>query len=273
MLAQKNSGDVNASEGGHSANRRISYIILFILIGWRLGDAALIGLLFGSNAPDWILSVYSSATYALSVIVLWLNRNRLQELNIDANFIKIYILSGLLLIFLYLPVSYGVVVGIATALLLWSLITGKLSLGSPPAANFQIIMLMLLALIPALPAYVVIVVSARSVDLSAQAVFSALYYANLPIIVFEEFLFRGLLWKFLRDLRLSDATIVIVQALLFWAAHYQMLESDRTFSFWVTTPFVSLILGIIVLRTRSLTLSTLSHYLVNFLLEIAKTAL
>ncbi|NOT06500.1 MAG: CPBP family intramembrane metalloprotease [Anaerolineales bacterium] len=58
--------------------------------------------------------------------------------------------------------------------------------------------------------------------------------------------------------------IVILQAILFWISHVYAFN-NLTF-FWITTPMVSIFLGIIVWRSKSITPSTIAHLLINMLL-------
>ena len=67
---------------------------------------------------------------------------------------------------------------------------------------------------------------------------------------------------FLKDLGLSDSKAIFLQAFIFGAKHINYLFSSP-FSFWLAIPLLGLILGIIVFRTKSLTVSTFVHLLYN----------
>jgi membrane protease YdiL (CAAX protease family) len=105
------------------------------------------------------------------------------------------------------------------------------------------------------------------INIAYEQIINSLIGANLFGVIFEEFLFRGLLWGFLKDQDLPESRIVLFQAILFWLAHYHSLFDGRL-SFWVSIPFVSIILGILILRSKSLTISTGTHFLYNFLVSI-----
>ncbi len=72
---------------------------------------------------------------------------------------------------------------------------------------------------------------------------------------------------FLRDRGLAESRIVLFQAILFWLAHYHLLF-DGSLSFWASLPFVSVVLGLLILHSKSLAISTSTHFLYNFLVGI-----
>lgn len=86
----------------------------------------------------------------------------------------------------------------------------------------------------------------------------------IPFGIFEEVIFRGLLWKFLKKQNWSDFWIVIFQVILFWFAH-----GDRIFTypvdFWIIIPLGSILFSLIAWRSRSITPSSIAHILLNVL--------
>lgn len=86
---------------------------------------------------------------------------------------------------------------------------------------------------------------------------------RMPFILVEEVIFRGLLWLFLINLGWQELKIIILQAILFWISHvYHMFTFP--FLFWVIIPIISILFGIFVWKSRSLTPSTMAHILFNF---------
>lgn len=84
--------------------------------------------------------------------------------------------------------------------------------------------------------------------------------------VMEEPLFRGFLWGGFRQLGLKEIWICILQALLFWLGHIYYLNTG--INFWVVIPIGSLILGLIIMKTKSITYSMLTHSCMNALGDI-----
>lgn len=84
--------------------------------------------------------------------------------------------------------------------------------------------------------------------------------------VSEEPLFRGFLWGYLRRWGLSPAWTAVVQAGLFWVGHLYYM--DTGLNFWLCIPLASLLLGFVVVRTRSIAYSMALHTLLNSLLDM-----
>jgi len=93
--------------------------------------------------------------------------------------------------------------------------------------------------------------------------FVEILITQLAGIVFEEVLFRGALWAYVRDLGLSERATFYVQAVLFWVSHHETLLNNPYF-FWVALPIDAILLGLMTWRSKSLTPSTISHFLFNF---------
>lgn len=80
----------------------------------------------------------------------------------------------------------------------------------------------------------------------------------------EEPLFRGLLWGYLLDRGWSDRPIFLVQAILFWSAHFYR-AIDQPYEWWVLIPVASLLFGWVAWRSRSITGSMIAHAIGNAL--------
>jgi len=91
---------------------------------------------------------------------------------------------------------------------------------------------------------------------------------QLAGIVFEEVLFRGALWAYLRGLGLSEQATFYIQAILFWVSHHEFLALNDPYSFWVALPIAAILWGLMTLRSKSLTLSTIGHFLFNFITQL-----
>ncbi|MDR0499252.1 MAG: CPBP family intramembrane metalloprotease [Holophagales bacterium] len=76
----------------------------------------------------------------------------------------------------------------------------------------------------------------------------------------EELFFRGILWGECRRIKLSNLSILCIQAILFWGAHY--FYYDNPFN-WVRVMISGLIFGIVAWRTRSILASSILHAMFN----------
>ncbi len=85
--------------------------------------------------------------------------------------------------------------------------------------------------------------------------------------IYEEPLFRGFLWGYLRQRGWKDLPILLVQASLFWLSH----PSHAIYyplSFWIVCPLAGLLLGLIAWRARDIAPSMFAHGLIDGLGQI-----
>ena len=245
--------------GEFAFKEKISNAILIFLLLARLADQYL-PWMFGSNTPQW----YGGIVYILTAAIVWLNRHRLAALNIDRPFIAAFLLGGILYTF-YLIQSVGIFVGIAIGLVYWAYQTNQLvfknPVSYPKGTGFLILLTILLALAP-----IILFRPTLKIPLTLQifgTTFLDILIPQLAGIVFEEMLFRGALWAYVRSLGLSDQAAFSIQAILFWISHHATSLTNPYF-FWVALPVDAILLGLMTWRSKSLTPSTLSHFLFNF---------
>jgi membrane protease YdiL (CAAX protease family) len=79
---------------------------------------------------------------------------------------------------------------------------------------------------------------------------------------YEEPIFRGLLWGYLRLKGWKDAWILLLQAGLFWLGHSYYI-GKAPFSFWVLLPAAGLLFGLLAWRSRSIATSMAAHGVIN----------
>jgi membrane protease YdiL (CAAX protease family) len=172
------------------------------------------------------------------------------------------ILGGILYAF-YLTIDIGLLVAITAGFVYWAYRKNHFYLANsvryPPEIILLILMSVLLALLP-----VYIYDPSLKKSLSFQSVITAVFQAQLALIVFEELIFRGALWAFLRDLGLKEHIVFFLQAFLFWISHHNYGLRDNPYLFWIAIPLAAILLGFIVWRSKSLTPSTIAHFLFNF---------
>ena len=94
----------------------------------------------------------------------------------------------------------------------------------------------------------------------------------LPVIQFivaataEEPFFRGLLWGYLKRLGRPDWAILVVQALLFFAAHSYYAVPGQ-YAYWFSTLVAGFLFGLSAWKTRSILPSMIAHALSNGLMQ------
>ncbi len=88
---------------------------------------------------------------------------------------------------------------------------------------------------------------------------------------YEEPLFRGFLWGFLRQRGWKDLHILLAQAGLFWFSH-PVHAFLYPLSFWVICPLSGLLLGLVAWRARDIAPSMFAHGLIDGLGQILVVA-
>jgi hypothetical protein len=248
-----------------SYKKNITLLILCILLLLRFFVAYL------SNVwGEYRDFYYILVTFPLIFIVIWLNKDNPQSLYIDRPFIWIFMLLGALITSIFWQSYLGIISGIGTVLV-FVLLT-KQEFHFDKGTTKSVFVTTMIGLIPVI-LFRMIVHGSFSLN---QILMPNNYDLGWTItsrlwgVVYEEMLFRGLLWMALAGSNFKDKTILLVQAFLFWVAHIDRLPA---LSFWTTIPLSSLWLGLLVLRSKSLTPSTVTHFVYNFTAALIATTL
>lgn len=255
-----------------AVNEKISTVILLFLLLLRLVDQYLPVWIFRADIPNWYGYWYVGIAYILTVAIVGLNRHRLVALNIDRPFVIALMIGGFLYLF-YLPLDAGIPVVIAAGFVLWAYQQNHFVLRNTIEYSSGTIPLILISVMLALLPIILfnpVIKQPVSPQLIVASVAST-FQVQLALIAFEEVIFRGALWAYLRHFNLKEPTIFLTQAFLFWIAHsrFILIEHDA-YSFWVVGPLISLLLGFIVWRSKSLTASTIAHFLFNSTIGLMK---
>ena len=80
--------------------------------------------------------------------------------------------------------------------------------------------------------------------------------------VYEEPIFRGFLWGYLESKGLKEVRILLIQAGLFTLGHFYYFP-NTLYSFLFIVPVCSLILGILVKKTKTISSSIVAHGFIN----------
>lgn len=86
----------------------------------------------------------------------------------------------------------------------------------------------------------------------------------------EETLFSGLLWGVLRKTGWQDSRIWLSQAVLFWVAHYVYWRNPLS---WIIIFIQGLILGFLVMKSKSISTAMITHASLNTMGVISRIAL
>lgn len=247
-----------------------TYLILFILLFVRFPIADFIlyleqflkPFLFPINIDNLrslqnqSLQFFYHYSFILVLVVIIVNRNNLKELNIDQIFIFILLSGGLLHRWDPNRVFWLVVIDLLIISVAILHVRGFLKFGDlEPTLLHVTLMIIIIFFIGTL-----FIINSMNFTKIVWAV--QWYKDGISSTLVEEVMFRGLLWMFLKKLNFSELKIVVLQAILFWLSHIYY-ANDNPISFWVIVPISSIVLGIVVWRTRSITSSTIAHILFN----------
>jgi membrane protease YdiL (CAAX protease family) len=181
-------------------------------------------------------------------------------------------MSGGFLYVFYLTLDIGILVGITAVFVFWAYRNNHFVLKNrsknPSGTVLLISISVLLAVLP-----IFLFKPTIEKPLTFQSIIESVFEAQLALTVFEEVVFRGALWAYLRKLGLKDYAVFLTQAFLFWVAHSKYLLIEHSYSFWVAIPLASLLFGFMVWRSKSLTPSTIAHFLFNFTAVLIKKLL
>lgn len=206
---------------------------------------------------NWVGSSFRDWSFLFAVIIIFVNRENLKNLNVDSGFLPLFVISGIFYSRYYFWPSGWLVLlllGI-TFIYIWK---KGIRLGEPnPKADRMSYAILAIC-------FVVVLLVSHSLNIAKIGWAIKTFVTDLPIVLMEEFIFRGLLWLVLRNLNWRDPAILFVQAILFWFFHAHGMFSDPFF-FWVLAPIVSTSLGIIAWQARSIGPSTLAHIFINIL--------
>ncbi len=234
---------------------RISLLLLSGLLFLRLPFLTTAGLLFSN---DYLLRavaflIFIVCTYLLTAILIWWEREQLKEFWIDL---------ASAITFLCQMYCFPIGIGLFLAML-------KKRAKFPPVLN-GVWRWLLVGAILALVCN--IFTSSTGLEPSdSRSGEPATFMFLIPAIliqmtnaaVFEEPLFRGFLWGYLRRWRWPNILIWLFQAGLFTLGHAYYLKDEAFFPWLVRMMLPSLILGLIAWRAQSIFASMVTHGVFN----------
>jgi membrane protease YdiL (CAAX protease family) len=195
-------------------------------------------------------------SFILVLFVAIINRSNIKELNIDKIFMFIMLGGGLAHLrttsWDFKSALISVALIFMSILYLWGQYNFRDAQPNLSRTIFLVSIAFLLGIL-----FIIDFISFSKINLAFQWLI-----IDIPLVIVEEVVFRGMLWMFLKKLNFSEYKIVILQAIFFWISHVYF-ASEIPVSFWVITPIMSIILGVSVWSTRSITSSIFVHVLFN----------
>lgn len=249
--------------------QKITKILFALLLAIRFADGLYLMLFLNSQISDWFAYLHSLTIYSAIVAIVLLNKNRLRDMNIDQWFIALILVAGVFLLLFDLPPSIGIIILLLMVVMVWFLMNTQSDLAPFNTEAWKLFAYIFISIIPiSLLILYNVALAGIKINVDEQSILLIALRRDILGIVFEEILFRGALWMLLIDLKLSPRTTLLAQALLFWVSHYRFLFTGSYFAFWVMMPILGLTYGVIVYKSKSISITSLCHWSNNFLTAI-----
>jgi membrane protease YdiL (CAAX protease family) len=229
------------------------------------------------SASAWIEPVYEVLTFSLIAFLIWWERQRLADYHLDFWTILIILIFKPLAVLLLpimginehplaLPHFPGIAIIIVALILFGIILWRNIDIGTP---NWHGLLWFIMGSLAGIVLYVMYgILLIRFADYPVPpdpgkvawlAPFYQLGYAAVP----EEPLFRGFLWGGLKNAKVKEPWILLIQAFLFMIAHIHFLNTAQPTLFLTITFVNALLFGLIVWRSRTLAASLGMHGFAN----------
>ncbi len=234
---------------------RMIYIPLGIFM-WRGSHLA------SAEFPSWYGQLNLLLLYSIVSIIIWINEDKLDIFYIDKLFLILLVNSGFLLTVSFKLPIFSFISGIVTFITYITYMRKSSKIKKFSGKVFTSTIFLLLGFLPYM-LFFILNFPRITGNVSLELIGNVLFKAGFPIVIIEEFIFRGSFYWVLQRKLSNKIIIFLVQVILFWLAHIDYLSNPIAFFVW--TPFVSIWLGLVVWRTKSIATSTLFHYIFNVL--------
>lgn len=247
--------------------RNVWLLVIFFIV--RIPVTLLIGA--DNTKTHWEFVGLFLAYYVIVAALIWNNRNNLISYHMDKIAIYLFLLFGTFFrvrefdsyISLFLEMTIILFVAI-----FWFMLTiSKIKLRPIKGINMWNGIAILLGVgVAVLKLLIDQKTNVLSFQNSTFIVYAVTFLLNLVSAVgtagiIEEPIYRGFLWGTLRNLKWQENRILVFQGILFWISHLSYL--NKPIAFWVVLPIVSLLLGFLVKKSRSIIPSIIFHAIYN----------
>jgi membrane protease YdiL (CAAX protease family) len=218
--------------------------------------------IYADRFQFWLILLYGLiwfGSFPIIMLVIRLNQDQLQKMNIDRFYVVMLITAGLIGLY---SLPYNCFAGIALLSAIYILFDNKIRFGVADQNALRMILL-IASVFAGVMILLVGFFDTTKIDLlnTEHSVRHFLLEA-IPFSIYEEVVYRGMLYMLLKDLGMSESKTFYIQAFLFWISHINYLLESAV-SFWIILPILSLILGYIAYRSKSITPSAIAHILYN----------
>jgi len=212
-------------------------------------------------APDYQYFYFTASLIIIAIFVL-ANKDDLSKFNIDKYVVYTLILSSVVL-FLSFGFSFFGIIAIISALLVRKVLYIPKTEAYKTSIFLVILSFTILGVAPEILLKLFLPESLRYpnyyLDFSAGEI---IVFVSLRLwdVMFEEMLFRSILWGIMLERNIDIKKIVVTQAFLFWLVH---LDGIITPSYAIPILIFGIWTGFLVLRSKSLIPSIATHVIHN----------
>lgn len=234
------------------SHQSVSLILLGCLLFLRIPFITTIATCC-EQSQEWAYIVFVIGTYLITAILIWRERERLRDFWIDLTSAIVFLCQ----IFMF---PFG-------AALFVKMHRSKSRFPPPPPGLLRWVLIgALLAILTTIftMQFRLYPEQQRSDNpASLTSLFSIVLIQMSNAAVWEEPLFRGFLWGFLRKGGWKNAWIWLFQALLFTFSHAYYLRVEPLPVFFVRMMMPALLMGLMAWKARSITASMVTHGFLN----------
>jgi membrane protease YdiL (CAAX protease family) len=259
----------------------LSLILICALLFLRIPFLAGLRIIFGNPSPEWIEQVFEVCTFLLTAVLIWVERDELDDFYITPLALAIILLfkpvmplleyfMGLTksalnfpkpFSFIYLIISISLFVALRFSGWKWRRISPSewrwLGIGTLAGVGLLIILSFPMAFTIKANGGIN-TVTFWDWFISFMRIPQQLGYAAIT----EEPLFRGFLWGILIKYGWKNGAILLFQTILFMIGHAYYFN-DAPLSLWILVPLAGITFGFLVWRSRTLASSLACHSIVN----------
>jgi membrane protease YdiL (CAAX protease family) len=233
-------------------HRRVALLALAGLLLLRFPLLTGVGVVLG-RTPGWAFVPYLLGTYSLTAFLVWWERERLQQFFFDRAASRIFLCQ----VFCF-PLGIGLFVRMRRA--------GARFPSTPPGLVGWLLAGAAVGTATSLSTFLLGIVPPATRGPQPAGVVWLLFMAAIQTTnagVFEEPLFRGFLWGYLRLAGWRNLWILLLQAALFTGGHVYYLRGEALLPWLVRMMLPSLTIGIMLWVSRSLAVSMVTHGFTN----------
>jgi membrane protease YdiL (CAAX protease family) len=237
---------------------RVTYITFGILFVIQVMSGYFFATYGNDAIPPFEKVYFAIPIITLSIFIL-ANKNELDKFNIDKFVIYTFILLGIML-FLSFWLSVMGIAAVAASMAVMAVLPSLKTEHNRKRNFFYTIFFILIGIIPELLFKMLLTdIDQNYKFFSGLSIGTIIAINSITLwnVLFEELLFRSILWKILNDWKFSNNKIILIQAFLFWLVHFRFTAfglAVLVFGVWA---------GFLTLRSKSLTPSIATHFVHN----------